>query len=92
MLIYRKLLLLPSSNVAGSSAVTLMGNDVETLSEQLHFLLVESWANSITVALSIWMLSEQLGAVCVAPVLPVLMYHARTLSSVRRKPQKAVAP
>ncbi|KAJ6445281.1 ABC multidrug transporter [Purpureocillium lavendulum] len=73
MLIYRKLLLLPSSNVAGSSAVTLMGNDVETLSEQLHFLLVESWANSITVALSIWMLSEQLGAVCVAPVLLALV-------------------
>lgn len=71
-LIYRKLLLLPANDVKDSSAIAIMGNDVETLSEKLHFLLVESWANTVTVAISIWMLSEQLGAVCVAPVVLAL--------------------
>ncbi|OAQ69331.1 sulfonylurea receptor/ ABC transporter [Purpureocillium lilacinum] len=71
-LIYRKLLLLPANDVKDSSAIALMGNDVETLSEKLHFLLVESWANTVTVAISIWMLSDQLGAVCVAPVVLAL--------------------
>ncbi|RGP79933.1 canalicular multispecific organic anion transporter 2 [Fusarium longipes] len=68
-MIYSKLMKLPIDNLAESSAVTLMGNDVETLIEKLHFLLVESWANTLTVAIAMYMLAVQLGAVCVAPII-----------------------
>ncbi|QPC79478.1 hypothetical protein HYE68_010230 [Fusarium pseudograminearum] len=68
-LIYSKMMKLPIDNLAESSAVTLMGNDVETLIEKLHFLLVESWANTLTVAIAMYMLAAQLGAVCVAPIV-----------------------
>ncbi|KAF0639068.1 hypothetical protein FPSE5266_00902 [Fusarium pseudograminearum] len=68
-LIYSKMMKLPIDDLAESSAVTLMGNDVETLIEKLHFLLVESWANTLTVAIAMYMLAAQLGAVCVAPIV-----------------------
>lgn len=68
-LIYRKILRLPTKEINESSAVALMGNDVETLAEKLNSLLVESWANTVTVGIAMWMLYEQLGAVCVAPII-----------------------
>lgn len=71
-LIYGKMLRLPTAELNESSAVALMGNDVETLSEKLNELLVESWANTITVAIAMWMLADQLGAVCIAPIVTAI--------------------
>lgn len=71
-MIYQKMLKLPTAELNESSAVTLMGNDVETLSEKLNQLLVESWANSLTVGIAMWMLADQLGAVCVAPIVTAI--------------------
>ncbi|KAM0561862.1 hypothetical protein ACHAPJ_003033 [Fusarium lateritium] len=72
-LIYGKMMKLPTDELNESSAVTLMGNDVETLIEKLHMLLVESWANSLTVGIAIYMLAAQLGAVCVAPIVTAII-------------------
>ncbi|UPK94751.1 hypothetical protein LCI18_005686 [Fusarium solani-melongenae] len=72
-LIYSKMMKLPTDDLNESSAVTLMGNDVETLTEKLHMLLVESWANTITVGIAMWMLAAQLGAVCVAPIITAII-------------------
>lgn len=68
-LIYRKMMRLPTNDLGESSAVTLMGNDVETLAERLHQVLVESWANTLTVGIAIYLLAIQLGPVCVAPII-----------------------
>ncbi|KAM5374183.1 hypothetical protein ACJZ2D_006643 [Fusarium nematophilum] len=72
-LIYGKMMKLPTDDLSESSAVALMGNDVETLVEKLHMLLVESWANTITVGIAMWMLAAQLGAVCVAPIVTAII-------------------
>ncbi|KAL6360528.1 hypothetical protein LRP88_06234 [Fusarium phalaenopsidis] len=72
-LIYSKMMKLPTDDLNESSAITLMGNDVETLTEKLHMLLVESWANTITVGIAMWMLAAQLGAVCVAPIITAII-------------------
>ncbi|EEU44794.1 uncharacterized protein NECHADRAFT_96302 [Fusarium vanettenii 77-13-4] len=72
-LIYGKMMKLPTDDLNESSAVTLMGNDVETLTEKLHMLLVESWANTLTVGIAMWMLAAQLGAVCVAPIITAII-------------------
>lgn len=63
------MLRLPTSELNESSAVALMGNDIETLAEKVNALLVESWANTLTVGIAMWMLYLQLGAVCVAPIV-----------------------
>ncbi|KAF4466489.1 multidrug resistance-associated [Fusarium albosuccineum] len=72
-LVYGKMMKLPTDDLNESSAVALMGNDVETLTEKLHMLLVESWANTITVGIAMWMLAAQLGAVCVAPIVTAII-------------------
>ncbi|PHH66889.1 hypothetical protein CDD81_5241 [Ophiocordyceps australis] len=76
-LIYRKLVKLPTKQLSQSSAVSLMGNDVETLTEKVNMLLVESWANTLTVAIAMWMLTEQLGAVSAAPIIVSLATQDR---------------
>ncbi|KAH7152137.1 P-loop containing nucleoside triphosphate hydrolase protein [Dactylonectria estremocensis] len=72
-LIYNKMMRLPTTYLNESSAVALMGNDVETLTEKLHVLLVESWANTLTVGIAMYMLADQLGAVCVAPIITAIV-------------------
>ncbi|RKL04169.1 ABC transporter C family member 10 [Fusarium oxysporum] len=71
-MIYSKMMKLPTDDLGESSAVTLMGNDVETLIEKLHMLLVESWANTLTVGIAMYLLAAQLGAVCVAPIVTAI--------------------
>lgn len=68
-LIYRKMLRMPTKDLQSSSAVALMGNDVETLTERLSNLLVESWANTLTVGIAMWLLYVQLGVVFIAPIV-----------------------
>ncbi|KAH6893257.1 P-loop containing nucleoside triphosphate hydrolase protein [Thelonectria olida] len=72
-LIYSKMMRLPTSDLSESSAVALMGNDVETLTEKLHIMLVEWWANTLTVAIAMYLLADQLGAVCVAPIITAII-------------------
>ncbi|KAF4450880.1 hypothetical protein F53441_6057 [Fusarium austroafricanum] len=72
-MVYSKMMKLPTNDLSESSAVTLMGNDVETLIEKLHMLLVESWANTLTVGIAMYLLAAQLGAVCVAPIVTAII-------------------
>lgn len=72
-LIYRKMLRLSASELSESSAVTLMGNDIETLAERANALLIEGWANTLTVGIAVYMLYAQLGAVCVAPIVMAIV-------------------
>lgn len=68
-MIYQKLTTLKSANVNDSSAMTLMGTDVEQIAENLHLIITDLWANLIQVGIAIWLLERQLGAVCIAPVI-----------------------
>ncbi|KAL7790898.1 P-loop containing nucleoside triphosphate hydrolase protein [Trichoderma ceciliae] len=72
-LIYCKVLRLSSSELSESSALTLMGNDIETLAERANSLLIEAYANSLTVGIAVYMLYAQLGAVCVAPIVMAII-------------------
>jgi hypothetical protein len=68
-LIYRKVLRLSTGDLNESSALTLMGNDIETLAERANALLIEMYANALTVGIAVYMLYAQLGPVCVAPIV-----------------------
>ncbi|KAH8125146.1 hypothetical protein FP744_10009586 [Trichoderma asperellum] len=72
-LIYRKILRLSTSDLNESSALALMGNDIETLAERANALLIEAYANSLTVGLAVYMLYAQLGPVCVAPIVMAII-------------------
>lgn len=73
-LIYQKLAKSPTAGLdaSDSAVMTLVGTDVEKISET-WYLIVESFLPcAIQSAIAVWLLERQLGAVCVAPILLAL--------------------
>jgi len=71
-IIYQKMIGLKITNVNESAAMTLMGIDVERISETWYLLVAEISANVIQLSVAIWLLERQLGAVCIAPIIVAL--------------------
>jgi ATP-binding cassette, subfamily C (CFTR/MRP), member 1 len=79
-IVYQKMMILPLGNVNQSSAMSIMGADVDTLAESLHLLICDSWANIIQLGIATYLLANELGAVCIAPLVVAisecLLFHA----------------
>jgi ATP-binding cassette subfamily C (CFTR/MRP) protein 1 len=67
--IYTKVTTLPISGVNESAAMTLMGTDVQRIAESFEYLIIEAVPNAVQLAIAVYLLYLQLGAVCVVPVL-----------------------
>lgn len=68
-IIYTKTLTLPITNADESAAMSLVGTDVQRIAETFWMLLIEVVPSVLQLAVAIYLLYDQLGAVCVAPVL-----------------------
>ena len=69
--IYHGMLSVRAESNKSSAGVALMGNEVDRIT--YVFVHVVSFVPSLVqVALAIWILSRQLGAVCVAPIIVAL--------------------
>jgi ATP-binding cassette, subfamily C (CFTR/MRP), member 1 len=68
-LIYDKLLTLEYTNTENSSAMTLMGTDVPKIAETFHMLLLDIVPDTVQLAVAIYLLYAQIGAVCIAPII-----------------------
>ncbi len=75
-MIYGKMMTLPFGNVNESGAMSIMGSDVETLVETFNMLICDTWADVVQLALATWLLAEQLGVVCIAPIVAAVGEHA----------------
>lgn len=71
-IIYTSTFDLATNSVQASSAVSLMGADVERVISTLRWV-IGIFPDLIQVALAMWVLEERLGAICVAPVIIVLL-------------------
>lgn len=70
-LIYAKTLNLPAGLQDESSALTLMSTDIDRIATSMDSLN-EVWARAVEISIGIWLLSEKLGWICVAPILIVV--------------------
>jgi len=70
--VYQKMMVLPLGGISEHGALSLIGSDIEALSEYFHAAVCETWANIIQLGLATWLLYTQLGAVCIAPIVVVL--------------------
>lgn len=52
--------------------MTLIGTDVERICETWNFLIAELWPSVLQLAIGVWLLERELGAVCIAPVILAL--------------------
>ncbi|GAQ47010.1 hypothetical protein ASPNIDRAFT_189460 [Aspergillus niger] len=71
-LIYDHTMVLPDGTRDESAAVTLMSTDIDMIARSLE-QASELWARVVEIAIGIWLLERQLAAVCVAPILVILI-------------------
>lgn len=67
-LIYVTLLDCPEGEHNEAKAVTLMSTDVDRIVSGLE-LVHETWARLLEMAIGVWLLAQQMGAVSIAPVI-----------------------
>ncbi|KOS41507.1 hypothetical protein ACN38_g7613 [Penicillium nordicum] len=89
-LVYQHMMDLPLGSTDESSAMSLMGADVEMLAEYFHSTVCESWASIIQLGLAAWILQTQIGVVCITPILIVTAFTAASFTmgnavSIRQK-------
>ena len=89
-LIYSKTLELPAGVYDESAALTLMSTDIDRLATSLDSLN-EIWARIIEMSIGIWLLERQLGWVCIAPIVIVLiMVFASSFVAKRIGPRQRI--
>ncbi|PWY91611.1 P-loop containing nucleoside triphosphate hydrolase protein [Aspergillus sclerotioniger CBS 115572] len=71
-LIYDHTLVIGDGACTESAAVTLMSTDIDMIARSLE-QASEMWARLVEIAIGIWLLERQLAAVCVAPILVILL-------------------
>lgn len=74
-LIYDATLQLPAFSAGRSAAVTLMSTDVERIVSGLQ-LIDSLWAGPIEIAISIYLLNQQIGVFCVTSVVLAFGRHS----------------
>lgn len=75
--VFKHMMNLPLGNIDESSAMSLMGSDIEMLAEYFQSTVCETWANILQLGLATWLLETQMGAVCIAPIAVVIGELAR---------------
>lgn len=67
-MIYQQTTQLTGNDVKDTTALTLMGTDVERIVESLKSLH-ETWASIIEVAVALWLLERQVVLACLVPAV-----------------------
>ncbi|KAJ9315863.1 hypothetical protein DTO271D3_3841 [Paecilomyces variotii] len=89
-LIYSHTLSLQADVYDESASVTLMSTDVDIIAQSLQ-QVNEAWARLIEIGIGIWLLERQLGAVCVAPIVVVLVCTSTQMYMASFMPTKQKA-
>ncbi|CAL5873159.1 uncharacterized protein PFLUO_LOCUS7428 [Penicillium psychrofluorescens] len=74
--VFKHMMTLPLGGTDESSAMSLMGSDIEMLAEYFQSTVCETWANILQLGLATWLLETQMGAVCIAPIAVVIAFTA----------------
>ncbi|KAJ5554087.1 hypothetical protein N7513_004046 [Penicillium frequentans] len=79
-LVFQHMMDLPLGGTDESSAMALMGSDIEMLAEYFYSVVCETWANVLQLALATWLLQTQVGAVCIGPILVAIIFIAASFA------------
>lgn len=71
-LVFQHMMTLPLGSTDESSAMSLMGADIEMLAEYFQSTVCEAWASVLQLGLAAWLLETQIGIICITPILVVL--------------------
>ncbi|KAJ5591589.1 multidrug resistance-associated protein [Penicillium hispanicum] len=79
-LVFQHMMDLPVGSTDESSAMSLMGSDIEMLAEYFQSTVCETWANVLQLGLATWLLETQIGAACIAPIVVVIAFTAASFA------------
>ncbi|KAF3389371.1 Multidrug resistance-associated protein 1 [Penicillium rolfsii] len=79
-LVFQHMMDLPLGSTDESSAMALLGSDIEMLAEYFFSVVCETWANVFQLALATWLLQTQVGVVCIAPILVAIGFTASSFA------------
>ncbi|KAB8254561.1 P-loop containing nucleoside triphosphate hydrolase protein [Aspergillus pseudonomiae] len=68
-LIYRTMMWLRIDNARTFDAISLVGSDIHSVAEFFRRTICDTWANALQLGLAIWLLADQIGAICIAPII-----------------------
>ncbi|RAQ42669.1 ABC transporter [Aspergillus flavus] len=78
-IVFQHMMNQPLGSIDESSAISLMGTDIEMLAEYFQSTVCEIWANILQLGLATWLLQTQVGAVCIAPIVVVIIFTVASL-------------
>lgn len=78
-LIYDYTMTLREGQYDESAVIAHMSTDIDMVARSLE-QINELWARVLEVAIGIWLLERQLGAVCIAPVLVIISRYSLRLA------------
>ncbi|KAB8223905.1 P-loop containing nucleoside triphosphate hydrolase protein [Aspergillus novoparasiticus] len=78
-IVFQHMMNQPLGSIDESSAISLMGTDIEMLAEYFQSTVCEIWANILQLGLATWLLQTQVGAACIAPIVVVIIFTVASL-------------
>ncbi|KAF7713845.1 Uncharacterized protein PECH_000838 [Penicillium ucsense] len=75
-IVFQHMMHLPLGGTDESSAMALLGSDIEMLAEYFYSVVCETWANVLQLAMATCLLQTQVGIVCIAPILVATTFIA----------------
>ncbi|KNG80251.1 hypothetical protein ANOM_010973 [Aspergillus nomiae NRRL 13137] len=78
-LIYRTMMWLRIDNARTSDAISLVGSDIDSVAEFFRRTICDTWANALQLGLAIWLLADQIGAICIAPIIVTIIFTSISL-------------
>ncbi|KAK6835366.1 hypothetical protein RU639_001813 [Aspergillus parasiticus] len=68
-LVYHTMMWLHIDIAHESGAISLVVSDIDSVAEFVRHTVCDTWANALQLGLATWLLSTQIGAICIVPII-----------------------
>ncbi|KAB8209652.1 P-loop containing nucleoside triphosphate hydrolase protein [Aspergillus parasiticus] len=68
-LVYHTMMWLHIDIAHESGAISLVDSDIDSVAEFVRHTVCDTWANALQLGLATWLLSTQIGAICIVPII-----------------------
>ncbi|KAE8339574.1 hypothetical protein BDV24DRAFT_176042 [Aspergillus arachidicola] len=68
-LVYHTMMWLHIDIAHESGAISLVDSDIDSVAEFVRHTVCDTWANALQLGLATWLLSAQIGAICIVPII-----------------------
>ncbi|KAE8320751.1 P-loop containing nucleoside triphosphate hydrolase protein [Aspergillus sergii] len=78
-LVYHTMMWLHIDIAHESGAISLVDSDIDSVAEFVRHAVCDTWANALQLGLATWLLSAQIGAICIVPIIVAIGFASISL-------------